>query len=78
MIEHSCERLHLGVTAVMDGKEVPLPPCEAIVVLNIACWGAGVRPWGLGVGGREAAKQDFGDGKFFVYLFFIYIFFYLA
>ena len=34
----------------MDGKKIELPEIESVVVLNIACWGAGVRPWTLGSG----------------------------
>lgn len=34
----------------MDGIKINLPEIEALVVLNIACWGAGVRPWAMGPG----------------------------
>ena len=37
----------------MDGKKIELPGIESVVVLNIACWGAGVRPWTLGSGHRD-------------------------
>ncbi len=32
----------------MDDKKLDLPNVESVVVLNIPCWGAGVRPWSLG------------------------------
>ena len=37
----------------MDGKKIELPEIESVVVLNIPCWGAGVRPWSLGTGHKE-------------------------
>jgi len=35
----------LGFQLELDGKLVELPPIEGIVVLNIASWGGGCRPW---------------------------------
>ena len=40
----ACEML-LGFQLELDGKLVELPPIEGIVVLNIASWGGGCRPW---------------------------------
>ena len=37
----------------MDGKKIELPEIESVVVLNIPCWGAGVRPWELGSGHKD-------------------------
>jgi len=39
----------------LDGRKVDLPSVESVVVLNIPCWGAGVRPWQLGRGGVFAS-----------------------
>jgi hypothetical protein len=36
----------------MDGKHVELPPIEGIVVLNIASWGGGCRPWTINNSGN--------------------------
>ena len=63
VLEHSCENLHTKLVLLMDGKKVPLPPMEALVVLNIPSWGAGCSPWTLGSGGLNAPKQSTGDGK---------------
>ncbi|KAA0188258.1 hypothetical protein HAZT_HAZT007986 [Hyalella azteca] len=62
VLEHSCERLEKKLVVRMDGNLVPLPPLEALVVLNIPSWGAGVRPWGMGAGGRTAPTQRMDDG----------------
>ena len=50
VIEHECKDLDQRLVVVMDGHKVKLPQLEAIVVLNIPCWGAGVRPWKMGAG----------------------------
>jgi len=62
VVEQSCEGLEHQVTLFIDDEPVPLPPVQAIVLLNIESWGAGCRPWNLGPGGSVAAKSDFGDG----------------
>lgn len=50
VLEHECKNLDQKLELHMDGKKIDLPNIESIVVLNIACWGAGVRPWTLGAG----------------------------
>uniref|UniRef100_A0A0P4WH02 Diacylglycerol kinase n=1 Tax=Scylla olivacea TaxID=85551 RepID=A0A0P4WH02_SCYOL len=62
VLERECKDLDQRLELFMDGCHVPLPNIESLVVLNIACWGAGVRPWTLGAGGSEAPKQSFSDG----------------
>lgn len=62
VLEHECKDLDQRLDLYMDNQRVDLPNLEALVVLNIACWGAGVRPWTLGTGGPDAPKQDFSDG----------------
>ncbi|XP_064097949.1 diacylglycerol kinase epsilon-like [Macrobrachium nipponense] len=62
VLEHECKNLEQRLELYMDNKPVELPNLEAVVVLNIATWGAGVRPWTLGAGGPDAPVQDFSDG----------------
>ena len=50
MVLQECRGLEKRLEVTMDDKVVQLPPLEALVVLNIPCWGAGVRPWTMGVG----------------------------
>ena len=50
VLEHECKNLDQRLELYMDNKPVELPSLEAVVVLNIATWGAGVRPWTLGAG----------------------------
>uniref|UniRef100_A0A5S6QH83 Diacylglycerol kinase n=1 Tax=Trichuris muris TaxID=70415 RepID=A0A5S6QH83_TRIMR len=58
VLEHKCRNLHLCVELKLDGRLIELPKLEAIVLLNIACWGAGVRPWQLGKGGPTQSMND--------------------
>nr|XP_045595029.1 diacylglycerol kinase epsilon-like isoform X1 [Procambarus clarkii] len=62
VFEHECKDLDQKLDLYMDQQKVELPNMEAVVVLNIASWGAGVRPWTMGAGGADAPKQDFSDG----------------
>lgn len=62
VLEHECKDLDQKLELFMDDEKKTLPNIESIVILNIASWGAGVRPWTLGPGGMTAAKQDFSDG----------------
>ena len=39
----------------MDGKLVELPPVEGVIVLNIASWGGGCRPWEISASSEEIA-----------------------
>ena len=42
----------------LDDEKVTLPNgIEALVVLNIPSWGAGVRPWELGSGGHNESFE---------------------
>lgn len=58
ILEHECKDLDQRLEVFMDGQRVPLPSLESLVVLNIACWGAGVKAWTLGAGecGAEARE----------------------
>ena len=51
----------------MDGKRIKLPNIESLVVLNIPCWGAGVRPWELGTGHEEFPSPQINDKKLEVF-----------
>lgn len=50
VLEHECKDLDQRLDLFMDGQRVLLPSLESLVVLNISCWGAGVKPWTLGAG----------------------------
>ena len=60
----------------MDGEKVDLPNIESVVVLNIPCWGAGVRPWNLGTGHTKFPVPSISDGKLEVFC--IYSSFHIA
>ena len=51
----------------MDGEKVELPDIESVVVLNIPCWGAGVRPWSLGQGHENFPPPSMSDTKLEVF-----------
>ncbi|KAG9510796.1 Diacylglycerol kinase theta [Fragariocoptes setiger] len=38
--------LNKEIKLEVDGKVVPLPPLEGIIILNILSWGSGANPWG--------------------------------
>lgn len=42
----------------MDGEEIKLDNIEGFVVLNIASWGGGCRPWEL-----AESKDDFSPAR---------------
>ncbi|PAA89796.1 hypothetical protein BOX15_Mlig007917g1, partial [Macrostomum lignano] len=44
--ERACRNLHRRLTVILDGRTLNLPELEGLVVLNIASWGSGCRPWG--------------------------------
>ncbi|CAL4068906.1 unnamed protein product, partial [Meganyctiphanes norvegica] len=62
VLEHECKDLDQKLELFMDDRRKTLPNIESVVILNIASWGAGIRPWTLGPGGPTAPKQDFSDG----------------
>merc|ERR1712025_235274 len=53
VLERQCQNLNRKISLYMDKKLISLPDIEAVVVLNIPCWGAGVRPWELGSGLKD-------------------------
>ncbi|KRX52446.1 Diacylglycerol kinase epsilon, partial [Trichinella sp. T9] len=58
VLERMCRNLHLHVELQLDDKPVELPELEGVVVLNIPCWGAGVKPWQMGKGGPPQLIDD--------------------
>merc|ERR1712038_2225451 len=55
VLERECQDLDKILELYLDDEKVTLPDgIEAVVVLNIPCWGAGVRPWELGSGGNNS------------------------
>ncbi|XP_014298896.1 diacylglycerol kinase epsilon isoform X2 [Microplitis demolitor] len=64
VVERECKDLDKRIEVYLDGKQVDLPSTESIVVLNIPCWGAGVKLWELGLQGNEGVgMQSINDGK---------------
>lgn len=53
VLERQCQTLNKKLELSMDGKKIELPEIESVVILNIPYWGAGVRPWDLGVGHKD-------------------------
>ncbi|XP_022249385.1 diacylglycerol kinase epsilon-like [Limulus polyphemus] len=62
ILERECKNLHQKLELQLDGKPVNLPELEAIVILNIPSWGAGVRPWQMGSRASELQPLRFDDG----------------
>ncbi|KRZ15124.1 Diacylglycerol kinase epsilon, partial [Trichinella zimbabwensis] len=58
VLERMCRNLHLHIELQLDDKPVELPELEGVVVLNIPCWGAGVKPWQMGKGGPPQLIND--------------------
>lgn len=59
--ERECKNLREKVALWLDGTRIDLPDVEAIVVLNIPSWGAGVQPWQLGCSASRAPEQKIDD-----------------
>ncbi|CAG9133377.1 unnamed protein product [Plutella xylostella] len=58
-----CEGLERRLSVRLDGREpLPLPPLQALVLLNIPSWGAGVDLWSMG-DENEVGEQSISDGK---------------
>ncbi|KAF8776930.1 Diacylglycerol kinase epsilon like protein [Argiope bruennichi] len=62
ILERGCENLHEKVELYLDEKLVPLPAVEAVIILNIASWGAGVEAWNMGTPEKKYAPQRHDDG----------------
>ena len=68
VLERQCQNLNKKLVLYMDNKKIELPEVESVVVLNIPCWGAGVRPWELGTGHKNFPETpSISDGKLEVF-----------
>ena len=67
VLERQCQNLNHKIALYMDKQLVSLPDIEAVVVLNIPTWGAGVKPWELGSGGQDRASPSISDAKLEVF-----------
>ncbi|CAM1302894.1 DGKE (predicted) [Pycnogonum litorale] len=71
ILERECKDLHKKVDVELDGRVITLPELEAIVVLNIPSWGAGVRPWTMGQANTDDSSliqhQRIDDGRLEVF-----------
>lgn len=68
VLERQCQNLNKKLVLYMDNKKIELPEVESVVVLNIPCWGAGVRPWELGSGHKNFPETpSISDGKLEVF-----------
>ena len=76
VLEHECKDLDQRLDLFMDGHHVPLPSIESLVVLNIPCWGAGVRPWTLGAGQSNTMIRVLTVVTFFITLLFLLLILY--
>ena len=52
VLERECKNLDSILDIYLDDEQIKLPSVESVVILNIPCWGAGVRPWGTRIGSR--------------------------
>nr|CAG4645341.1 EOG090X00MP [Lynceus sp. MCZ IZ 141354] len=62
ILDQNCDGLEKQLSVYLDDKVLDLPELQALVVLNIDSWGAGVHPWSMGVGGVNAPEARFDDG----------------
>ncbi|GLV39416.1 Diacyl glycerol kinase epsilon [Carabus blaptoides fortunei] len=60
VVAAGCRGLNKRVEVYLDGELVTLPDLEAIVVLNIPSWGAGVDLWALV--DEDVPPQSYSDG----------------
>lgn len=67
VLERACKNLDKIIEVYMDGEKVELPNIESVVVLNIPCWGAGVKPWTLGTGHANFPPCSYNDKKLEVF-----------
>lgn len=57
VLERECQNLHKKLKVYLDEKEVKLPEIEGVVILNIASWGAGCKPWEMGLDDRQIFQE---------------------
>ena len=76
VLERECKNLDQILELHMDGQKIELPSVESVVILNIPCWGAGVRPWTLGSDHKLFPEPSINDG--FLEVFCVYSSFHIA
>ncbi|XP_052790734.1 diacylglycerol kinase epsilon-like [Mya arenaria] len=59
VLERECKNLNEKVKVELDGEEIKLDNIEGLVVLNIASWGGGCRPWEL-----SDSKDDYNPARY--------------
>ncbi|KAH3863132.1 diacylglycerol kinase epsilon-like [Dreissena polymorpha] len=59
VLERECKNLDRKIRVWLDGEEIKLENIEGLVVLNIASWGGGCRPWEL-----SDSKHDFNPARY--------------
>lgn len=62
VLERECKNLDKILELHLDGVKIDLPSIESVVILNIPCWGAGVKPWTLGSDHKKFPKPEINDG----------------
>lgn len=67
VLERECKNLDQILELYLDDQRIELPNIESVVILNIPCWGAGVRPWELGSDHVNYPVPSTNDGKLEVF-----------
>lgn len=62
VLERECKNLHEKLQLELDGEEVQLHNIEGLVILNIASWGGGCRPWDLAENKDDFSPARYDDG----------------
>ncbi|CAL7933848.1 unnamed protein product [Xylocopa violacea] len=64
VVKRDCHDLDKYIELYLDEKKVDLPSTEAVIILNIPSWAAGVDLWNIGLEGHnEYGQQSINDGK---------------
>ena len=67
VLERECKNLDQILELYLDDQKIDLPNIESVVILNIPCWGAGVRPWELGSDHANYPRPSINDGQLEVF-----------
>ncbi|XP_077292489.1 diacylglycerol kinase epsilon [Arctopsyche grandis] len=62
VLSQDCHGLEKLLELHMNNNVIALPPLQALLLLNIPSWGAGVDVWNAGAD-QSVAKQSMNDGK---------------
>ncbi|XP_066906580.1 diacylglycerol kinase epsilon [Halyomorpha halys] len=63
VVDRVCIGLEKKIEVELDGLKIQLPELEAVVILNIASWGAGCHVWELKEPDEHISEQSMSDGK---------------